>query len=66
MCIAIKTKSGNCWYTDGDDVREVQGQIEMGNPVKVWWFGGWGQRFSETLLLSPDELAYLITESDDG
>lgn len=68
MCIAIKTKSGNCWYTDGDDVKDVRQRIEMGESIRVWWFSGWGQgqRFTETLWLAPDEISHLITESDDG
>ena len=66
MCIAIKTKSGNCWYTDGDDVMELHARLDRGEPVKVWWFSGWGQRFTEMLWLSPDEVSHLITESDDG
>lgn len=66
MCICIKTKSGQVWYTEGDDVLALRQQIDQGQTVRVWWFTGWGQRFTETLWVSPDELAYVITESDDG
>lgn len=65
MPTCIKTKEGATFYTDGDPT-SVQAAINRGEEIKVWWFSAWGQRFREQLLLPEENVAYLITESDDG
>lgn len=65
MAVCIKLKCGNAWYSN-EDIESVRAKVDRGEPVKVWWFTGWGQRFSESVWISSDELAYIMTEQDDG
>ena len=65
MPTLIELHAGVGWYTD-DDLETVQGKLERGEPLDIWWFSPWGQRFRERALITSEAVAYLRTESDDG
>jgi len=61
----LKLKSGATFYTNLT-ISEARTAITNEIEISVWWFAAWGQRFSEKLYIADGELAYMITESDDG
>lgn len=65
MVTCVKLKSGSTYYTN-QSFADVRTAISTGEVIPVWWFAAWGQRYSEELWVPEDELAYLLTESDDG
>lgn len=65
MVTCLKLKSGSTFYTNRS-FADVRTAISTGESIPVWWFVAWGQRYSEDLWLAEDELAYLLTEHDDG
>ena len=65
MPTLIELHTGVGWYTD-DDLETTQHKLDAGEPLTIWWFSPWGQRFTEQALITPESVAYLRTESDDG
>lgn len=65
MPTLIMLHSGMGWYTDLEP-EDVKQRVENEELIPVWWFADWGQRYSERALITPEAIAYLRTESDDG
>lgn len=61
----IQSVDGTGWCCN-EAVTDVAVAIEQGSLLRVWWFAPWGERYTEDLLIKPDMIAYLRSESDDG
>jgi hypothetical protein len=60
----IETKTGHMFLTNLS-LAEVKTAMELDQPIDIWWYASYGQRYSEKLLISRDEVAWIRTESED-
>jgi hypothetical protein len=65
MAVKVTLKTGTAYWTDLT-IAEAVAAVRDGESFDVWWYAPWGQRFRETLWVAADELAAVMTESDDG
>ncbi len=61
----IQGVDGSGWCCS-ETVADVKAAIDRGDQLRVWWFAPWGERYTEDLLIQPEMIAYLRSESDDG
>ncbi len=63
--VYLLLEGGQGFYTkDYDTPTEVENAIDRGDELTVFWYTSWGRRFQETLLVKPEQVAYIITERE--
>ena len=57
--------AGSVYYTQLT-IQEARTAVDANEPIPVWWFASWGQRYAETAWFPPDKVDLIRTEHDDG